>query len=299
MVAVVAITAVVAAGCSDGGNSVAPLPSESGTFPAAQSTAADTVIVSTTATPATTPVTAPVTTAASWGVDSTPATATDSSDPAGPADSATSTSETSTTSEDSTMAPSTVVPGGVVGLSADGPWRLVDSAPGVNSPGLVYELMPKLWVFLPTEESKDDGTLFVPSPNDIPIIEAYLQAMLVYFRASSSRPIDLADPGWKDHFGDGGESYLRFLTPKEADDEYVDLDIGVVLRPRVIGDGRTDFTAVVFDCVLDGSVFRRSDESLAVGSTQGVIRTGLASPITLGDSGWLVDFVTNQEDACV
>ena len=189
------------------------------------------------------------------------------------------------------MAPSTVVPGGVVGLSADGPWRLVDSAPGVNSPGLVYELMPKLWVFLPTEESKDDGTLFVPSPNDIPIIEAYLQAMLVYFRASSSRPINLEDPGWKDHFGDGGQSYLRFLTPKKANGEYVDLDIGVVLRPRVIGDGQTAAGAVVFDCVLDGSVFRGSDGSLAEGSTPGVTRAGLASPIRLTGARWLADYV--------
>lgn len=284
MVAVVAITAVVAAGCSDDGNSVAPLPSESGTFPAAQSTAADTVIVSTTATP--------VTTAASLGVDSTPATATDSSDPAGPADSATSTSATSPTSEDSTVAPSTVVPGGVVGLSADGPWRLVDSAPGVNSPGLVYELMPKLWVFLPTEESKDDGTLFVPSPNDIPIIEAYLQARLVYYTTISQSPMDLANPGWDSYYVDE-KALLAVLGERDAKGQVADMGSGVVLRPHVSGDQRSDGAATNLDCTLDGAVLRFADGSLAPGSTPGVVRSGIASRMEVVGGLWKLDRVTD------
>ncbi len=192
----------------------------------------------------------------------------------------------------------TVLPSNVVGLSEGGPWKLVDSAPGITSPGLVYELMPKLWAFLPTEESTDDGNLFVPTPADIPIIEAYLQASLVYFRAVTQRPIDLADPGWAQFYGDRGESYFRVLSPKRADGQAVDLDLGVVLRPRVLGEGRTETTAILFDCAFDGGVFRRADGSLAEGSTPGIVLSGTASPMTLGGGRWTVDYVTNQPEAC-
>lgn len=205
-------------------------------------------------------------------------------------------STVATTSEPA--APTTVLPEGAVGLSADGPWRLVDSAPGVESPGLVYELMPKLWAFIPTEPSPDDGNLFVPQPQDIPIIEAYLQAMIVYFRAATQNPIDLEDPGWAEYFGDGGAGYRDVLEPKQAQGQYVDLDLGVVLRPHVIGEQRTDSHAIVFDCVLDGAVFRLVDGSLADGSVLGVVHQGLGAPIRFLTDGWQAEHVGVQAEAC-
>lgn len=199
----------------------------------------------------------------------------------------------------STSTATTVVAPGVVGLSADGPWKLVDSAPGVTSPGLVYELMPKLWAFLPTEESTDDGNLFVPSPADIPIIEAYLQATLVYFRAVTTNPINLDDPGWAMYYADGGESYFRVLRAKQADGQMVDLDLGVVVRPRVIGDERSNDAAVVFDCTLDGSVWRYRDGRLAPGSTPGVIDSGFSSQLVRDGTHWISLGIGSQADACI
>ena len=193
----------------------------------------------------------------------------------------------------------TAVPDGFVGLSADGPWKLVDSAPGVDSPGLVYELMPKLWAFLPTEEVPDDGNLFVPQPQDVPIIEAYLQAKLVYFRAASQDPIDLDDPGWTEFFGDQGDGYREVLEPKRSQGQHADLDLGVVLRPYVIGEQRTESFAIVFDCVLDGGVFVMPDGSLAPGSSRGVGESGGGAPVRWTGTRWLVDRVGEQAEACV
>jgi hypothetical protein len=268
--------AVAAAGCSGEANSVATLPPEpNGPPPPAATEAASTTQQPTTTQPTTTSI-APSATVPVTGASS------DSSEPPTPA----------------TVTRPTIVPSGAVGLSADGPWKLVDSAPGVTSPGLVYELMPKLWVFLPTEESTDDGTLFVPSPNDIPIIEAYLRAELVYFRSVTSNPINLSDPGWQKFFGDKGESYMAVLGPRRDAGQVVDLDLGVVLQPRVIGDGRTDTSAIVFDCGLDGGVFRMPDGALAPGSTPGVVRSGTAAPVDFDGTDWIVRYVVNQIEAC-
>lgn len=191
----------------------------------------------------------------------------------------------------------TVVPDGVARLSDDGPWRLVDSAPGVTTPGLVYELMPKLWAFLPTEESDTDGNLYVPHPDDIPIIEAYLRATLAYFGAADQSPIDFSDPGWQTYV-DGGESYFRVLRDRDRQRQYIDLDNGVLVRPRVLGDGRSATAAIVFDCTLDGSVWRQPDGTLAPGSTPGVAAVGFAASLMFVGERWLVEGIVTQAEAC-
>ena len=208
------------------------------------------------------------------------------------------TSTTSTTTAPTTTGAGTL-PAGVVGLSADGPWRLVDSAPGITAPGLVYELMPKLWVYLPVKEDIAHGITWTFKEADRPIIEAYLHARLVYFQAITSTPIDLTLPGWKQYYADGGAVYFPNLQQRIAEGQVADLDVGVVLRPEVIGDGRTDTEAIVFDCVLDGGVFRMPDGSLAQGSTSGVVKSGISLRIDLHGSEWVVTQVGNQPDACL
>jgi hypothetical protein len=210
---------------------------------------------------------------------------------------ATSSVAASTLPVSSTTA-TTVLPPGVVGLSPDGPWKLVDSAPGVTTPGLVYELMPKLWVFLPTEESRDDGNLFVPAPDDIPIIEAYLQARLVFFRATESNPISLEDPGWAAYYSDRGESYFTVLRPRLSEGQHFDRDLGVVLRPYVLGEGRSDTDAIVFDCMLDGGVWRFPNGSLSPTAIPGVAPNGLSARISMFGDRWITDGVANQPEAC-
>lgn len=210
---------------------------------------------------------------------------------------------TSTAPVDTTTVPAsastTVVPDGVARLSDDGPWRLVDSAPGVTTPGLVYELMPKLWAFLPTEESDTDGNLYVPHPDDIPIIEAYLRAVLVYYQSTTQRPMDLDAPGWAESFSDGGAAFRMRLEPLRDQGQYVDLDAGTVLRPRVLGEGREESSAIIFDCILDGSVFRAADGTLAAGSTPGVAPLGVGAKLSQRSAQWFVDTMPAQPEACL
>lgn len=274
-----AVGAVLLAACSDGGSAdVATLP-PSETRPAASAASdpppasASASATSPTEVVVTVPPTEPVPTDAG-GADTTAGSVLD------------------------TAAPTTVLPDGVVGLSADGPWRLVDSAPGVDTPGLVYELMPKLWAFLPTEPSADDGSLFVPQPQDIPIIEAYLQARLVFYEATIQSPMDFANPGWVDWYVDGGETYRDALTPRNDAGQYVDLDVGVVHRPYVLGERRTESASIIFDCELDGGVWRMPDGTLGPGSTPGVVRDGVEATIVRVDGRWMVAHVAEQSLAC-
>lgn len=199
----------------------------------------------------------------------------------------------------STTTVAATVPDGAVALSADGPWTLVDSAPGVTDPGLVYLLMPGLWVYLPTEEDIEHGITWVLNDDDVPIIEAYLMARLTYFTAITTNPIDLDLPGWARWYADGGEQYRVNLEERRAQGQVGDFAAGVVLQPQVLGEDRSETTAIVFDCMLDGGVFRLPDGSLAPGSTPGVVKYGSAATLVGSTGGWIVDRVGAQPDACI
>jgi hypothetical protein len=193
--------------------------------------------------------------------------------------------------------PSTTV-SDTLGLSPDGPWRRVDSAPGITTPGLVYELMPKLWVYLPTQEDLAHGITWTFTEPDREIIEAYLQARLVFFRVTETNPFDLADPGWAEWYADGGASYAPTLNDRSSRGEVFDRDAGVVLRPVVLGEGRTETAAIVFDCMLDGGVWRLPDGSLGPDSTPGVSPNGLAAEIALKNQSFRVERIATQPEAC-
>ena len=207
-------------------------------------------------------------------------------------------SATTTEASAASTVPATTVDDGAIGLSPDGPWRRVDSAPGVTLPGLVYELMPGLWVWLPIEEDIPNGITWVLNDNDLPIIEAYLQARLVYFTAITSDPIDLELAGWKTWYADGGAAYRPSLEQRRTEGQVADLDVGVVLRPVVMGEERTDTTAIVADCLLDGAVFRMPDGSLAAGSTLGVLPYGSAAALEQVGLAWKVVQIGHQPEVC-
>ena len=195
-----------------------------------------------------------------------------------------------------TTTASTVVPG--VALSDDGPWTRVDGAPGITTPGLFYELMPKLWVYLPTTEDIPHGITWTFTEKDRPIIEAYLQAQLVYYRAITTKPMNLEAPGWTQFYTAGGATYLPNLKERRAKGEIGDLAAGVVLRPQVLGEERSNATAIVVDCLLDGGVFRTANGLLADGSKLGVGKAGVGFRLVANGTAWLVGQIGSQPDAC-
>ena len=215
-----------------------------------------------------------------------------------PATSAAPTSVVATTTSSTTTVAATVAPG-VVGLSPDGPWHLVDSAPGITTPGLVYELMPKLWAFIQVEETDASTYSWTLNEADRPIIEAYLQAQLTYGQAATSDPPDLDQPGWERFFADGMTPRREALRQRRLDGQVADLDLGVVYQPQVLSDERTATTAVVADCVLDGGVFRMPDGSLAPGSTSGVTKSGKATRLELLDGQWKITEEGSIDGGCL
>lgn len=221
--------------------------------------------------------------------------------PTASAPAATSSTAGPTLPETTAPAAPTTVPMAVpvVGLSPDGPWRLVDSAPGVAAPGLVYELMPKLWAVIQVEETDESTYPWTLNEADRPIIEAYLQAQLTYYTAITSNPMDLDLPGWTEFYADGGAIYRDFLLPFRAEGQVADLDLGVVLRPQVIGDERSAETAIVADCLLDGAVFKLPNGSIAEGSVQGVEERARASRLVVMNGAWTVDKQSGIPGGCL
>ena len=208
----------------------------------------------------------------------------------------TSTSTTSTTAvpAGTTSPPSTEVP--TVTLSPDGPWTRVDSAPGITTSGLVYELMPKLWVYLPTEIDLEHGITWTFNETDRPVIEAYLQAQRTYFEAGTTGVLD--DDVWN-QFYDSADRADDLMKVRLARGEHIEMESGVVLRPTVLGEDRSDMTAIVFDCTLDGSIYLTVGGDLADGSVWGVVETGRGFRLVRQDDRWLVVRTGTQPEACL
>ncbi|MEY4173546.1 MAG: hypothetical protein RI900_711 [Actinomycetota bacterium] len=183
-------------------------------------------------------------------------------------------------------------------LSPDGPWRLVDSAPGLDSAGLVYELLPRLWAYLPLREDIEHGIVWTLTEADVPVVEAYLQARRVFYLATETSPHLLADTGWSRWYDDGGAGFAEYLATRDAAGEVFVREQGVVLRPVVLGELRDDSHGVVFDCILDGGVWRRPDGSLGADSVEGVVPNGVSTLMTLRDGEWRMGHLAAQPEAC-
>lgn len=209
-----------------------------------------------------------------------------------------SSSSSSSTSSSVVLLPVPPSSSGVVELSADGPWRRVDSAPGVTTAGLFYELMPGLWAYLPQVADIPNRIYWTLNETDRPIIEDYLMAMLTYYRSVSQRPMDFSSPDWDTYFTTFGKT-LGTNQLIEDKGRYLELDQGVVLRPTVSGDNLTTTTRQLWDCVLNGAVYRNGDGTLAPGSSLGVAPNGRATNVVLIDGVWKLDVMqSNIADLC-
>jgi hypothetical protein len=121
----------------------------------------------------------------------------------------------------------------------------------------------------------------------------------VYYAAVTSDPMDFSSEGWAQFYVDGGERLKGVMEPRGEQGQVVSLDAGVVLRPMVIGDGRTDVDAIVFDCEINGAVRRNSDGSLAEGSTPGIGINEVGATMQLVDNVWKLDRIGDAVGACV
>lgn len=72
---------------------------------------------------------------------------------------------------------------------------VVDSAPGVDSPGEVTELIDNVWFFVPSEPVENDPNVVPPLPEDQEILIAYAEAQAAYHEQASMNPIPAGGRG--------------------------------------------------------------------------------------------------------
>jgi hypothetical protein len=214
---------------------------------------------------------------------------------------------TATTVADTT--PSTDAPGTTVTTTeattattlalTDGPWSVVTSIPEVTEPGLYYELsLPGLYAYFPTKISDDDQVFWTMNEADRPVIEAYLHAQLTINESMLTRPMDFNLAGWTQYFEDGGAGYQEDLAIWNNSGQQLSMDLGIVTRPWVIDDDRTETEATIIDCVNDGSTMRGADGSLADGSFNGWGKYGYRVTMAKVDGVWKVRNIGLWEDGC-
>lgn len=182
----------------------------------------------------------------------------------------------------------------------EGLGTVVDSAPGVNSPGEITELIDNVWFFVPSETVDGDSNVVPPLPEDRDILAAYAEAQAAYHEQASMQPLS-AEPS--DRLAaamvDGGQRLAEnVLGPAASAGQHLDLTDGIVLRPVVIADPRSDSEAFIFDCQLDGTVFVNADGSLPDGQTRGVKQFPQIASVVYQDGEWIVERLTRDERAC-
>jgi hypothetical protein len=241
------------------------------------------------------PTTAAPTTAAAVTAPATTEASTTTAPMAAPA-----TTVAPTTVAPTTVAPTTTLPvtTGIV-LPPD-LGHLVASAPGVSTPGDIWQLAPKLWLFLPSE-SAGDPNLTPPKPEDAEILIAYARMSKVLNLAASQRPIDYDTDAVRDVYTAEGFAGRRVpIDTHSAQGRYMELGNGIVFRPRVLSEPRSEREGLVFDCTLDWSYWADivSGEPVA-GELPGPKKIGIFATVPrLADRGWVVDLDGPEELAC-
>ncbi|MEM1334012.1 MAG: hypothetical protein AAGG08_11180 [Actinomycetota bacterium] len=155
-------------------------------------------------------------------------------------------------------------------------------------------------MFVPTEPSPDDPNVVPPLPEDVEIIAAYAEAQAAYHEQASMEPIP-AEPSARlaAAVSDGGARLAEnIFVPAASAGEHLDLTDGIVLRPVVIADPRSETEAFIFDCQFDGTVFVNTDGTLAEGQTPGVKEFPQIASIVKVDGEWIVERLTRDERAC-
>ncbi|MCU1361138.1 MAG: hypothetical protein JWN99_2427, partial [Ilumatobacteraceae bacterium] len=206
----------------------------------------------------------------------------------------------------STEPPTTVPPETVVQSSLDhitGPMFSdalgikVDTAPGVHTRGDTRQLLPEgLYVHLAWESDPNDFSVFSPDPEDIPILEAYTNAMQVFYTATTSTvQVDAATFG--QFMVDSGDQYRANLDEARAGGYVGSLGSGVVLRPYLLHDQGTATTAVLLDCYLQNEQYVLRDGGVPVLAP--LEPKGTIATMVLTASGWKIDVIASEPSACL
>ncbi|MEY4229432.1 MAG: hypothetical protein RLZZ362_281 [Actinomycetota bacterium] len=208
---------------------------------------------------------------------------------------ATTSVATPDTVQPDTTRPSTTSPELTGPVFSDALGVKVATAPGVNTPGDTRQLLPEgLYVHIAWTADPTDPSVFTVQPDDIPILEAYANAVTTFYGAALTNVIT-DDPGFDEFFLDGGAKFDDAFARHREAQEVLRIGTGVVLRPYVLSDQTSATTAVVLDCTL-------GDSGYTVGvplEANGMKPDGTVATLSLVGGKWLIDKVSNEARACV
>jgi hypothetical protein len=178
---------------------------------------------------------------------------------------------------------------------SDGLGVKVVSAPGVTTPGDTRLLLAEgLYVHISWRSDPNDLSVYTVFPGDVEILEAYVNAVTTYYRAALTT-VTTDSPDFERFYVDAGAKFEEAFGEARAGNYVASLGAGVVLRPYVLGDQRTDSTAVVLDCYLQNEqyVVRGSQPVLA-----DLARVGQIATMVKLDGRWMVDIAAEDSGAC-
>lgn len=207
-----------------------------------------------------------------------------------------STAAPGTTSTTVTTVASTAVDGPTGPMFSDALGVKVDTAPGVTTRGDTRQLLPEgLYVHLAWEADPNDPSVFTPQPEDVEILEAYANAVLTYYRAATTT-LTTDDPDFDRYYADGGAKYDKSFQEARDGGYTLSLGSGVVLRPYVLSDERSDDSAIVFDCYLEDQSYFLQGSLPPLGE---LATSPTVASMVFADGVWRVDRLATDEHACL
>ena len=172
----------------------------------------------------------------------------------------------------------------------------VDTAPGVTTRGDTRKLLDEgLWAHIPWEIDPNDLSQLSVNPEDVPIIEAYVRANIVYYRAALGQTTT-DDPDFAKYSTTGGHVFDSGFNERKQRAVILSLGSGALLRPYVLGDNRTETTAVIFDCELD------DEQEIPIGGTpklHPMHRDGQYATMVKVGGQWKIDKAGLMPSACL
>jgi len=173
----------------------------------------------------------------------------------------------------------------------------VDTAPGVTTRGDTRKLLDEgLWAHIPWEIDPNDLSQLSVNPEDVPIIEAYVRAQLVYYRAALGYTT-LDDPDFTKYLYGGGHVLDKGFDELVAKGLRTSLGSGISLRPYLIGDRRTPTSAIIFDCNLsDEQQIPISGGTPKLGEMK---RVNLVVEMVLDKGQWKLKSAGLQDGVCL
>jgi hypothetical protein len=171
----------------------------------------------------------------------------------------------------------------------------VDTAPGVTTKGDTRQLLPEgLYVHIAWESDPNDPAVVTVQPEDIPILEAYANAIATYYKAATGS-LTLDDPDFAKYYVDKGEKFSQTFSTRRATNQALMIGSGVVLRPYVIDRGEASGVATVLDCFLADEAYgeRGATKDVSTLEAQGGVFT-----LRLQEARWMVEVAAVSEDAC-